>query len=99
VETPVAKVYTFKYGEWGRGGGTTAGIATIEVTGSLIGNLSQNAIYTFTLSFMKGFVFLILALMSVINFILLCIYKCVRRNGTSYEIIVKTSDGATQWMY
>ena len=77
-------------------GAMFAGIATIEVTGSLIGNLSQNAIYTFTLSFMKGFVFLILALMSVINFILLCIYKCVRRNGTSYEIIVKTSDGATQ---
>lgn len=69
-------------------GAMFAGVATIEVISTVVGNLTQNTIYTFTMSFMNGFVFLILAVLSVINMMLMCIYKCTKENTISHEVIV-----------
>ena len=38
-----------------------ASIATIEVLGSIVASVGENAVYSATLTFMNGFVFLIMA--------------------------------------
>ena len=48
-----------------------ASIATVEVVGSSIASVSENAIYSATLSFMNGFVFLSMAAFVSVNLTLL----------------------------
>lgn len=75
-------------------GALFASVSTLEVVSTLIGGLSQNAIYTFTVSFMNGFVFIIFAVLCVITIILLAIYNKTRYGGPNYEILV--GDGASR---
>ena len=56
-------------------GSMFAGAATIEVICTLIAHLSQNAIYSFSLSFMNGFVFLMCAVFSLVNLLLMYFIK------------------------
>lgn len=73
-------------------GAMFAGVATIEVISTLVASLSQNTIYSFTVSFMNGFVFIILAILAVINMVFLCIYQCTKPQGKSFVIFIEENE-------
>ncbi|XP_045213863.2 solute carrier family 46 member 3-like [Mercenaria mercenaria] len=59
-------------------GALFASMALIEVICSIISSYLENGIYAVTFSFMNGFVFLVLACFSMIDFTLLIAYCCVK---------------------
>lgn len=61
-----------------RQGALFASVATIEVISTLLASLTENEVYSFTMSFMNGFVFLIMAFFSFVNTGLLVAYKCTK---------------------
>ena len=67
-----------------------ASIATVEVVGSSIASVSENAIYSATLSFMNGFVFLSMAAFVSVNLSLL-MWVCGDRDLTRTSIPHTTS--------
>lgn len=71
-------------------GAVFAGLSLIEVLSDILATLTQNEIYSFTLSFMDGFVFLILAVLSLINMVLMIAYKCTKPAKTICEITVQS---------
>ena len=52
-------------------GSMFASLATVEVISSLTASVSENSIYSATVSFMNGFVFLAMAGFNLVDFILL----------------------------
>lgn len=62
-----------------------AGGGAIEVTFTLIGSLTQNAVYSFSLSFMNGFVFLMLGGVSLINLILMFFAYRTKQGQETYD--------------
>lgn len=72
-------------------GSMFAGLMTMAVLSTLLGTLTQNSIYSATVSIMNGFVFLILAVLSLINMIMLVAYKYIRKNENALGIMVDTS--------
>ena len=60
-------------------GAVFASVATIEVICTLAANLSQNAVYSVTMSFMNGFVFLMCAVISIINMLFMVGFKRAQR--------------------
>lgn len=76
-------------------GALYSNISTLEVVCSLIANISQNAVYSATVSFMNGFVFIMLAVFSTINMVILLAVKCVKSNDNALEAeidVKKTSE-------
>ena len=68
-------------------GSLFASTSAISAISTLISNLSQNAIYSATLSVMNGFVFFILGILTIVDVMFMVIYKC-----TNKEKLVLTSD-------
>ena len=66
-------------------GAVFAGLAFIEVLSTILANLSQNAIYSLTISFMNGFVFIILAGIAFLNAVLMIVYKCRKQVTDVFE--------------
>ncbi|KAK3601531.1 hypothetical protein CHS0354_027673 [Potamilus streckersoni] len=62
-----------------RQGALFAGIAAMETICSLISNLSGNAIYAATVSFMSGFVFLVCAGQILISLVFVVMYKACKK--------------------
>ena len=52
-------------------GSMFASIASIEVLGTIIASVGENAVYSATVSFMNGFVFLVMAVCICVNLSLL----------------------------
>lgn len=71
-------------------GSMFAGMSTSAVVMTLLASLTQNAIYSATLSFMGGFIFLILAIVAIINAILLTVFKLTRNPDIPYEFFPDT---------
>ena len=65
-------------------GSMFASIAVIQVLSALLSALSQNSVYSATISIMNGFVFLVMAGSCVIDCILLIIYCFIKPYNTSY---------------
>lgn len=70
-------------------GAMYSNISTLEVVCTLIANLSQNAVYSVTITFMNGFVFIMLAVLSIMNMIILVAVKCVKRNSDTQEVDIE----------
>lgn len=76
-------------------GAMYANISTIEVVCTLIANLTQNAVYSATLTLMKGFVFIMMAVLSILNMLVLVAVKWVKTDDNTPEVeidISKTSE-------
>jgi len=66
-------------------GAMYASITAMEIVCTMIANLSQNAVYSFTLYFMNGFVFLMLAVLSIINMLLMVAVRCFKTKDDNFE--------------
>ena len=73
-------------------GAVFASIAVIEVICTIAANLSQNAIYSFTMSFWNGFVFIICAILALINMLLMIGFQRAKKEMDKKEISNETSD-------
>ena len=60
-------------------GAMYASMTCVEVACTMIAAFTQNAVYSFTLSFMSGFVFLMLAVFSLINTVLMIIIRYMKQ--------------------
>lgn len=59
-------------------GAIFASIATIEVLSAIFASLTENETYSYTMSFMHGFVFIIMAIFSAVSMVMLIAYRCTR---------------------
>ncbi|KAH3862092.1 solute carrier family 46 member 3-like [Dreissena polymorpha] len=59
-------------------GAMFAGVAVFEVLSSLVGSIAFNGVYSLTMTFMNGFVFLCMAFLSVLDTILLLAYNRIK---------------------
>lgn len=80
-------------------GAMYASITSLEVVCTLIASLTQNAVYSLTISFMNGFVFIMLAVLSVINMLLMVAVKCVKPSDsnvdkTDMEVVKSKENGS-----
>lgn len=80
-------------------GAVFASLSTIEVICTLAANLSQNTIYTFTMSFMNGFVFLILAVFSLINMLLMIGFKFAKQKLDEKEIEIQVEAKSIKYIH
>ena len=65
--------------------------ATIEVICKLIAHLSQNAVYSISLTFMNGFVFMMCAVFSLINLLLMYLIKRTKQGQETCQVDFETS--------
>lgn len=81
-----------------RQGAVFASVAVIEVTSNLLASTSQNVIYSFTMSFMNGFVFLLMAFFSMATTCLLIAYSCRKpaSDALSVNIHVQVKDNPSE---
>ena len=68
-------------------GAVFASVALIEVVSNILASLSQNELYSFTMSFMNGFVFLLMAFCSLITLFFLLGYRCTKHKVVQYKHI------------
>lgn len=73
-------------------GAAFASVAIIEVICTMAASMSQNIIYSATMSFMNGFVFLICAIISMVNMVLMMAYWRVQKSMNKEEVTIETPD-------
>lgn len=70
-------------------GSLFACLAFLETLGGVIAVSAFNGIYSVTVAWYKGFVFLLSAVLLLIPTISLCIVKCISRNAGSYVLLIQ----------
>lgn len=70
-------------------GAIFACISTTEVLSTILSSLTGNEIYSYTMSFMNGFVFLIMAFFAALGVVMLIAYRCTKSTGTIAKLNVQ----------
>ncbi|KAH3862280.1 solute carrier family 46 member 3-like [Dreissena polymorpha] len=67
-------------------GAMFAGVAVFEVISSLVGSIAFNGVYSQTMTFMNGFVFLSMAFLSMVDTVMLLVYNCIKPKPNAISV-------------